>query len=148
MPFILIILGAILFISAIRGTTGTLASLLYSDLTGKNSFLYWAVAIMVIGGVGYIKPLKTLSDSFLLLLVVVLFIHNKGFFAQFSTALQNVAKGSTTVTSPNSGAGALGGLGGLGGGGSGGNALMSGLLGSFGGGGGTDAAAGAGIFTA
>lgn len=91
MPFVLIIVGLIVFVAAIRGTIGTLGSLLYGDFTGSNSFLYWAVSILVIGAVGYIKALKGLSDSFILLLVIVLFLSNRGFFAQFTNALRNIA---------------------------------------------------------
>ena len=96
MPFILIVIGLLLFVSAIQGTTKQLGTLLVEDFTGQHSFLYWVVAILVIGGVGYIKPLKVLSDMFLLLLVIVLFLGQKGFFSQFQSALNSIANSSPT----------------------------------------------------
>ena len=102
MPFVLIILGLILFVTAIKGTTGQLASLFASDTFGQGGYLYWLVAILIVGAVGYIKPLKTLSDSFVVLLLIVLFLANGkpganggGFFKQFQAALGQL--GSTAA---------------------------------------------------
>jgi hypothetical protein len=94
MPFVLIIVGIFLFVSAVRGTSGQLATLLKNDLTGSGSFLYWFVAILVIGGIGYIPALKKLSDAFLVLVILALFVANRGFFSQFNTALKQISSGS------------------------------------------------------
>lgn len=93
MPFLIIIIGLLLVVTAFKGTTGRLGQMLVEEFTGQSSFLYWAVAILVIGAVGYIKPLKGLANSFLVLLIVVLFLSNKGFFGKFSTALKSIASG-------------------------------------------------------
>jgi hypothetical protein len=98
MPFVLIIVGVFVFVSAIRGTYTQLAKLLVGDLTGQGSFLYWFVAILVVGAIGYVEPMKKLSDAFLLLLVMVLIIGHKGFFAQFNSALQQISQNNTQAT--------------------------------------------------
>ena len=115
MPFVLIIVGIFLFVSAIRGTTGQLATLVKGDFASSgttHSFLYWFVSILVIGAIGYVPALKKLSDAFLVLVILSLAIANKGFFAQFNSALQQIASmnygsasnpGSTTNLSSISG---------------------------------------------
>jgi hypothetical protein len=98
-----------IFISAIRGTTSQFGSLLYSDFVstnGQKSFLYWIVAITVIGGLGYIKSIRPLANAFLALLILVLFLSNKGVFAQFNSALNSVASG-TAGTAPSNAAPAV-----------------------------------------
>lgn len=95
MAFVLIIAGAILFLTAIQGTTGKLGALLVSDLFG--GFIYWAFAILVIGGLGYIKPLRPLSNAFLVLLVLVLFVSNRGFFAKINEALAQIKSQAGTA---------------------------------------------------
>lgn len=97
MPFVLIIVGVFVFVSAIRGTYTQLAKLLVGDLTGQGSFLYWFVAILVVGAIGYVEPMKKLSDAFLLLLVMVLIIGHKGFFAQFNSALQQISQNTAAA---------------------------------------------------
>jgi hypothetical protein len=97
MPFVLIIIGAVLFVSAIQGTTGQLGTLVKGDITGQGSFIYWFIAILIIGAIGYIPSLKKLSDAFLVLLLLVLFIANKGVFAQFNSAIKQVTAGTSTA---------------------------------------------------
>lgn len=78
MPFALAIIGIVLIITGIRGTvTGTnpsLTSLVKSDFTGQGNYIYWLVAILLLGSLGYIESLKTLSRAFMTLVVIVLFI--------------------------------------------------------------------------
>lgn len=93
MPFALAIVGIVLLVSALRGTSGALFAAIKSDFTGSGNYLYWVIAIMLIGSIGYIKKLQPVSDAFLALLLIVLMISNKGFFAQFMAAL---AAGPTT----------------------------------------------------
>jgi len=102
MPFALLIIGAIILIAAIRGQTGTLFSLIKSDFTGSGNYLYWIVAILAVGSVGYIKKLQPISDAFLALVLVVLFLSNKGFFSQFMTGLSTQGNCSTSGTSDTS----------------------------------------------
>lgn len=102
MAFVLILFGAILFVTAYQGTTGTLGSMLMQDLLGtqgKAGFVYWIVAIGVVGAIGYIKSLKGLSDAFIGLLLLVLFISNKGFFAKFNQAIASIGTSAGTQAS-------------------------------------------------
>ena len=98
MAFALLIIGAVLLIAAVRGTTdgpAGLYALLVGDFTGPANFVYWAVAILLIGALGYIPKLKTFSVALLSLVVLVLFLKKGdpttgvggGFFAQFTSGL-------------------------------------------------------------
>jgi len=91
MPFVLIIAGILLFVTAIKGTTGTLAKLVSDDIFGTRGYIYWFASIIIVGAIGYVKPLKGISDAFLLLLILVLFLANRGVFAQFNSALAGTA---------------------------------------------------------
>jgi hypothetical protein len=109
MPFALLIIGAVLLVSAARGTVASgpnggpgLFTLVESDFTGQNNFIFWFVSILLIGAVGYVPKLKPLSIGFLTLVIMVLFLKKGnpsgaggGFFAQ---VLQGV--GSTQSASP------------------------------------------------
>ena len=87
MPFLFIFVGLVCVVSAARGTTGQLLTLLKSDVTGKGNYLYWMVSIFVIGAVGYIQALRPLSRGFLVLVVIVLFLTNGGVFQKFMSAI-------------------------------------------------------------
>lgn len=95
MPFILIVAGVVLLIAAVRNTQQDLFLLLAKDFTGKNNFIYWVLAILIIGAVGYIPRLKPVSDGFLILVILTLFIRKGGFFDAFT---QQIA--DTQTTSP------------------------------------------------
>lgn len=89
MPFILLLIGAILFVAGVRGTNKTLWALVKGDFTGSNSFLVWVAAIAVVGGVGYIPKLRPISVAFMTLLLIVLFLSNKGVITQLQSFVQN-----------------------------------------------------------
>jgi hypothetical protein len=91
MPFILILIGLMLFVTAINQTTGQFGHMLLVDTFSNGGYLYWAFAIFIIGAIGYVKSLKTISDYFLVLVILVLFLSHKGVFSQFNAALQNIA---------------------------------------------------------
>lgn len=67
------------------------------EFTGSNNFLLWMVAIWLVGALGYIPGFKPISNAFLALLLIVIFLSNKGFFSQFQSAL-NTSKGSGAIT--------------------------------------------------
>ena len=102
MPFALLIIGAVLLASAVTGTSDTLFSLVWSDFTtGPKGpgFIYWFVAVIIIGSIGYIPAFKTASTAFLVLVILVLFLSKGnpsgsggGFFGQFTSALSTGAK--------------------------------------------------------
>jgi len=111
MSFALLIIGAFLLIAAIRGTQDQLFSLLKGDFTGANNFVYWFLAILAIGAVGYIPRLKPLSVALLALVIVVLFLKkgsgsNGGFFqqlfSQVSTSTTAAGKQTASAAAPTS----------------------------------------------
>lgn len=96
MAWILLIIGAVMVTTGVKGTTPDLLSLLKGDLTGKNNFLYWIVSILAIGAVGYIAPLRPVSRAFLVLVIIVLVLTNGGFFQLFTEALNSTQTVSET----------------------------------------------------
>lgn len=84
MPFVLIAVGIVLLVSAVKNTTGDLFTLLKGDFTGSNNYLYWVVSILIIGAVGYVPTFRNLSRMFLALVIIVLLISKGGFFTQFN----------------------------------------------------------------
>ena len=91
MPFALILVGLLLVVAAVRNTvtdnstTGTkgLTTLIKGDFTGQNNFVYWMVSILIIGALGYIDSLKSLSRVFMALIVVALFLKGKSGYLIF-----------------------------------------------------------------
>lgn len=98
MPYVLLLFGAVLFVSGIRGTNKDLWALVKGDFTGNKSFLVWVAALAIVGGAGYIKPLKGLSVAFMTLLLLVLFISNKGVITQLQDFVKNPAPSPTPGT--------------------------------------------------
>lgn len=101
MPFALFIIGAALVTTGVRDTQDELFSLVQKDLSGDDNFIFWFVAIMFIGLLGYIPKVKPLSTAFLVLIITVLILSKGnpqniggGFFQQFITALKNTQTGA------------------------------------------------------
>jgi len=99
MPFVFIIVGLVLLFAGALGNTNELLGLLKGDITGKNNFIYWIVSILIIGSIGYVQDLRTLSRAFLVLVIVVLVLNedkngNGGFFAKFQDGISQITKGS------------------------------------------------------
>ena len=109
MAFALLIIGAILLVSAARGTTDGpdgLFTLLRGDFTGQGNFIYWFVAILLIGMLGYIPKVKPISVAFLALVVLVLFLSRGdpskaggGFFEKFTQGLAKTTTQNDVSTS-------------------------------------------------
>lgn len=98
MPLALIAIGLVLLIATIRGKQDDLFNLLKSDFTGPGNFLYWIMAIGVVGAVGYFKPARPVANAFLVLLVVIfLLAANKG-GKDFFTSLFSQVKGASNAT--------------------------------------------------
>ena len=89
MPIIFILIGVVLLVVAVRGKDAptNLINLLKADFTGQSNFGVWILAIFGIGAIGFISGLKPIANAFLLLIVVVILLSNKGFFNQFSATL-------------------------------------------------------------
>ena len=83
MPIVFGFAGIILIISGVRATTPQLMALLKQDFTGTPNYTQWIIAILLVGFIGYIPKMAELSRAFMVLIVIGLFLSNKGFFAQF-----------------------------------------------------------------
>jgi hypothetical protein len=82
----LLFAGIVLLIAGWRGTYANLFSTFFSDLGG---FLPWVAAIVAIGAIGYIPELRMFSNGLLALIFLVIFISNKGVFAQWQQLAQS-----------------------------------------------------------
>jgi di/tricarboxylate transporter len=101
MPFALVVIGVLLFVTAINNTWRQFGAQFYSDMFGpKGGFIYWVAALVVVGLLGYIPQFKKPSDAFMVLIIIGLLLHNGGFF----TALQQgLAAGPSGGTNPSTG---------------------------------------------
>jgi hypothetical protein len=96
MPFAFLIIGLMLIVIGVRGQTSEAGQLAASEFTGSNSFVQWFLAIMILGTIGYYKPVRPLADGMLGLVIVTMFLAkanpnsaNGGFFSAFEKAVQN-----------------------------------------------------------
>lgn len=96
MPFVLILIGAILLVAGLRNTYADLWQLVKTDFTEQNGFLSWVAAIAVVGGLGYVPKLRPLSVAFMTLLLVVLILSNGGVFAKLQQFIQSGAGGQNS----------------------------------------------------
>lgn len=110
MPFALIFVGLLLTVAAVRNTQDTLFTLVKGDFTGQANFGYWAAVILIVGTLGYIKPLRGLSTAFLVLLLVVIVLSKGnpgtaggGLFTKFSSALGTTTAAPAASTTAASG---------------------------------------------
>ena len=71
MIVVLLLIGSVILVSALRNTQGQLASALEQDIPG---FLTWAAAILAVGALGFIPGLRTLSRGLLVLVFVVIVV--------------------------------------------------------------------------
>jgi hypothetical protein len=102
MPFALLIVGVFLVVAGVRNTAGpvsqqgTLFNLIHGDFTGQDNFIYWFLAIVIVGMLGYVPKLKPISTGLLVLIIVVLFLRKGGFFQQFTSAISGSTGSSPT----------------------------------------------------
>lgn len=104
MPLALLLIGILFLTAAARGNkcngqqcSDMLFTTLKSDFTGPDNFIYWGIALFIIGAAGYYKPFKPLSNAFLLLVILVLFLSNRGFFAKFMEQIGSTAVANSGV---------------------------------------------------
>jgi hypothetical protein len=105
MPYALLIMGLVLVRAGYKGgdNLDQLQKLIVGDFTGEANFLYWLAAIGVIGGLGYIEPMRVPSRAMLVLIVIVMIIANQGFFAKFQETIANFKPAPEPATAPASG---------------------------------------------
>jgi hypothetical protein len=97
MPFLLILIGALLIVSAYRNTAGTLAADLEQDVPG---FAVWALAIGAIGALGWIPGMQTISRWLLALVLVVIVLRNYQGFLSNVKSLGTLPTPTTAPASP------------------------------------------------
>lgn len=91
MPILLIGSGLILILSGVNGHAPDLYNLVKGDFAGPKNFIYWMLSILVLGALGYVKGMEHLSKLFLILVIIVLFLDNGGFFSQFQSYINQRA---------------------------------------------------------
>jgi len=97
MAFVFIIIGAVILTAGVQNTQGDLWTLLKGDFLpsqqpqGQTSFVPWVLAILIVGGLGYVKELRGFSRGFMALIIIAMVIHayklNPQIFNQFNSAL-------------------------------------------------------------
>jgi uncharacterized membrane-anchored protein len=107
MVLVLLIVGVFMVVSAAKNTVTTQGSttgmieLLQADFTGQDNFLYWLIAMLIIGGIGYIPTLKNFSNVFLALVIVGLILSNGGFFKEFQASIQSTETAPSAQSTSN-----------------------------------------------
>lgn len=100
MPFALAVIGILLVVTGARGTYGDLKNLLIGDFTGDHNFMYWVLAIVIVGFLGYVPQLETFSRVFLGLVIIAMLIAKRGFANKFMAALKELGSASGADTPP------------------------------------------------
>jgi hypothetical protein len=84
MAWPVLIIGLVLIIVGFRGEMDKFEETVREDFTGQPNFLFWVVAVFLVGALGSLKSMRPVSDGFLALIVISLLLSNRGFFAEFS----------------------------------------------------------------
>jgi predicted membrane protein len=92
MPVAILIIGALLLITAFNNSFGTLTTALETDIPG---YFVWAVAIAAIMGVGYIPGMRTPSRYLLALVLMVILLTN---YTQIFAGFTSFASSGATTT--------------------------------------------------
>jgi len=98
MPFVLLVFGILFLVVSIRGTQGQFFALLKSEFVGTNSFVVWGSALLILGMIGYIRPIRPAAQAMMGLVLLVIVLANKGFFAQFNQAIRDPVGGQAPVS--------------------------------------------------
>lgn len=88
MPFLLIIAGLLMVVTAANNTHAQMAAQLGKDGT---EFSKWLVAFGIVGGLGYVDDLRNLSRAFMALILISLVLSNsktgRGVIGNFQDAI-------------------------------------------------------------
>jgi Na+/serine symporter len=107
MPFLLSIIGIVLIVSAYQNTYKQLGSLIANDFTGSGNFLYWMIAVLVVGSIGYYSSgSQTVSRLFLVLILIGILVSNKS-ASVISSIIPQIQSGTTKQTSASSTSGSV-----------------------------------------
>jgi hypothetical protein len=99
MPWLFAVSGVVFILAGIRGKSGELVTLLEEEFTGKPNFIWWVLAILSIGALGYVDALRVFSRALLgLVLLVLILAEDKqgsgGFFVEFENAIKQISGSS------------------------------------------------------
>ncbi len=97
MPFLLVLIGAVLLVAAVRNTEGDLGNALAADVPG---FIKWALAIVAVGALGWVPGLRVISRWLLALVLVVIVLKNYTQLFQGFTALKTPPAPIQAAASP------------------------------------------------
>jgi hypothetical protein len=84
MPFVFGVLGVLFLVAGVRGKSTDLFALIKSDFSGQPNYFEWMIAIFLVGAIGYIKELGTVSRMFMFLVLAGLLYKNKQVFAELN----------------------------------------------------------------
>lgn len=97
MILVLLFIGAILVVAAIRNSQGALFTALSTDVPG---FVTWAAAIFAVGAVGFVPGLRPVSRGLLALILTVIILKNyQQILDGFNQAWENPPKAGSTSSS-------------------------------------------------
>lgn len=102
MPFALLLIGIVLVMAAANNTLTQLGQQLKKDFTGQGNFLNWLAAVGIVGSIGYIPQMRTLSRVFLglICLAILMTSGRRGVFSAFQGALNSGGGSSATAGTP------------------------------------------------
>lgn len=93
MVFVVLVIGLVLVVAAVRNSQASLFSALMSDVP---AFAVWAAAIFALSAIGFVPDLKPVSRGLLVLVLVVIVLTNyKQILSGFQSAWQG-AQGQAT----------------------------------------------------
>jgi hypothetical protein len=94
MPFLLLLVGAVVIVAAVRETAGTLGADLAQDVPG---FAKWALAIGGVGALQWVPGLQTIARSLLGLVILVIVLNN---WSAFLSGIKALSPAPASVTPP------------------------------------------------
>lgn len=107
MPVAVLAVGLLILVLGVRGQSNAAGQLLASEFTGKNSYIQWFLAVMILGVAGYYKPVRPVADGMLGLVVVAIIIakgnpknSGGGLFYQLEQAFQNTTATPVNAVTP------------------------------------------------
>lgn len=110
MPIFFGVIAILFIVAGVRGQSTALLALIKSDFSGQPNYFEWMIAIFIVGAIGYIKELSTISRMFMFIILLGLLYKNKQVFSELkpeetatpqpSTGPSNIVSNTTTGLPP------------------------------------------------